>query len=160
MGLHGMKQQDAVLFRQPFPASAAYGQFSVYNPEQFDLRMNMGFPIFQCLEKQFYSGNLQMLNDFHLIPVCHNIPYHICVSPVRAPLPRREKEREKRKPNGNPQPPFFLLDTTSNTTATSRTPPLTTYCQESPMPMMDMPMLITPSSSAPMTTPPTVPLPP
>jgi len=56
--------------------------------------------------------------------------------------------------------PFLRLETTSKMTATRSTPPLTTYCQESVIPMMDMPMLITPSSRAPITTPPTVPTPP
>ena len=50
--------------------------------------------------------------------------------------------------------PDLRLDTTSKMTATSSTPPLTTYCQESVMPMMDMLMFSTPSSMAPMTTPP------
>ena len=52
------------------------------------------------------------------------------------------------------------MDNTSNTTAIRSTAPFTTYCQESPIPMIDIPMLITPRRRAPITTPPTVPLPP
>ncbi len=56
--------------------------------------------------------------------------------------------------------PDLRLVTTSKITASKSTPPLITYCQVSPRPIMDMPMLITPRSRAPITTPPTVPLPP
>ena len=49
---------------------------------------------------------------------------------------------------------------TSKTTAASSTPPLTTFWKFWSMPMMLMPRLMTPMSTAPMMTPGTVPTPP